>query len=201
MLSKQWGFISAKDATSVLLFARSAWLKVQEDKRSSRVTWYWSNLSDLLSVSCSDHDLSWVSFHPSIHHSTLVSSGAFKMHIVTSTIKQIYKLKAWVFFFFWFWFCFLQKLQGKIANSFFFPKCPGRWISGWSTMFKWAFLACCPSMYVRGVTILQIVTKKAHQLSSAGLRTSTKLAKPLKTHQVAGHSFRVRGSVRIGGLF
>lgn len=142
MLSKQWGFISAKDATSVLLFARSARLKVQEDKRSSRVIWYWSDLSDLFSVSCSDHDLSfflsWVYFHPSIHHSTLVSSGAFKMHIVTSTIKQIYKLKAC--FFCLFVFVFLQKLQGKIANCFFFP--------------KW------------GVTILHIVTKKhtSHQM-------------------------------------
>lgn len=115
MLSKQWGFISAKDATSVLLFARSARLKVQEDKRSSRVIWYWSDLSDLFSVSCSDHDLSfflsWVYFHPSIHHSTLVSSGAFKMHIVTSTTKQIYKLKAC--FFCLFVFVFFAKTARK----------------------------------------------------------------------------------------
>lgn len=61
------------------------------------------------------------------------------MHIVTSTIKQIKKLKACFFCLFVFVFVFLQKLQGKIANSFF-P--------------KW------------GVTILHIVTKKhtSHQM-------------------------------------
>lgn len=177
MLSKQWGFISAKDATSVLLFARSARLKVQEDKRSSRVIWYWSDLSDLFSVSCSDHDLSfflsWVYFYPSIHHSTLVSSGAFKMHIVTSTTKQIYKLKAC--FFCLFVFVFFAKTARKDCKLLLLSK-----------------MRCNNSPYCY---------KKAHESSNAGVQTNTKLAKPLKTHQVAGHSFRVRGSVRVVVFF